>query len=65
MQKYNKYPVKSYIGYPTPGSLGTYAGKERNIPTITLELPNNISIEKSWLQNKDALIAAIKFNINK
>jgi protein MpaA len=65
MQKYNKYPVKSYIGYPTPGSLGTYAGKERKIPTITLELPNNISIEKSWLQNKDALIAAIKFDINK
>lgn len=32
------YPAESDIGYPTPGSFGTYAGVERNIPTITLEL---------------------------
>ena len=25
------------LGYPTPGSFGTYCGIERNIPTITLE----------------------------
>lgn len=32
------YPAVEDIGYPTPGSLGTYAGKERGIPTITYEL---------------------------
>lgn len=32
------YPVEESIGYPTPGSFGTYAGVERNIPTITLEM---------------------------
>lgn len=32
------YPVEPSIGYPTPGSFGTYAGIERKIPTITLEL---------------------------
>ncbi len=32
------YPVSADIGYPTPGSFGTYAGIENNIPTITLEL---------------------------
>lgn len=32
------YPVEESIGYPTPGSFGTYAGIERQIPTITLEL---------------------------
>ena len=32
------YPVEASIGYPTPGSFGTWAGVERNIPTITLEL---------------------------
>lgn len=32
------YPVQKDIGYPTPGSFGTFAGIERNIPTITLEL---------------------------
>lgn len=64
MAKYNKYPVKGYIGYPTPGSFGTYAGKERNIPVVTLEVPN-ISGEEAWAQNKAALIAAIKFDISK
>ncbi|MCK5740313.1 DUF2817 domain-containing protein, partial [bacterium] len=32
------YPAQPDIGYPTPGSFGTYAGVERQIPTITLEL---------------------------
>ena len=38
------YPVEESIGYPTPGSFGTYAGIERNIPTITLEMDENINI---------------------
>lgn len=40
-----KYPVESDIGYPTPGSFGTYCGVERNIPTITLELDENTNIK--------------------
>ncbi len=32
------YPVEPSIGYPTPGSFGTWAGIEKQIPTITLEL---------------------------
>lgn len=32
------YPVEASIGYPTPGSFGTWAGIERSIPVITLEL---------------------------
>lgn len=35
------YPVQADIGYPTPGSFGNYAGVERNIPTVTLELDEN------------------------
>ena len=38
------YPVEESIGYPTPGSFGTYAGVERNIPTITLEMDEDESI---------------------
>ena len=38
------YPVQHDIGYPTPGSFGTYAGVERNIPTITLELDEEIDV---------------------
>lgn len=40
-----KYPVEASIGYPTPGSFGTYAGVERQIPTITLELDETCSVE--------------------
>ena len=32
-------PLMQDIGYSTPGSLGTYTGIERDIPTITVELP--------------------------
>lgn len=39
------YPVEKSIGYPTPGSFGTWAGIENNIPTITLELDEDIGIE--------------------
>lgn len=38
------YPVEASIGYPTPGSFGTYAGVERGIPTITLELDEECPI---------------------
>ena len=39
------YPVEASIGYPTPGSFGTYAGIEHGIPTITLELDENCPVE--------------------
>lgn len=50
----NGYPLEEDIGYPTPGSFGTYCGKERNIPTITLEFPDEEDIEKLWIQNQKA-----------
>lgn len=40
------YPTESSIGYPTPGSFGTWAGIERKIPTITLELDEEIDVKK-------------------
>lgn len=39
------YPVEASIGYATPGSFGTWAGVERNIPIITLELDENVSLK--------------------
>ena len=38
------YPVEASIGYPTPGSFGTYCGVEKNIPTITLELDEHCPV---------------------
>lgn len=45
ISKIINYPVEENIGYPTPGSFGTYSGVERNIPTVTLELDEEIPAE--------------------
>ncbi len=63
MSKHNGYPVTDDIGYPTPGSFGTYCGIERNIPTITLELPEDEPFETIVETNIPALIEAIQFPI--
>ena len=39
------YETSSDIGYPTPGSMGNYFGVERNVPIITLELDEEVSVE--------------------
>ncbi len=39
------YPVEESIGYPTPGSFGTWAGVERNIPIVTIEMDEEIPQE--------------------
>jgi protein MpaA len=38
MSSLTGYVIKNQIGYPTPGSLGTYGAVERSIPTLTYEL---------------------------
>ena len=56
MGRANGYPVMASIGYPTPGSLGTWAGRERRIATITLELPSHHSTRRCWEDNRQALL---------
>ena len=41
-----KYPIEESIGYPTPGSFGTWAGIEKRILTITLELDEKIEVDE-------------------
>ena len=33
------WPARADIGYPTPGSLGSWLGIDRGLPVLTLELP--------------------------
>lgn len=33
------WPVRPDIGYATPGSLGSWLGRDRGLPVLTLELP--------------------------
>lgn len=56
MSRRNGYPAVASIGYPTPGSFGAWAGVERRIPTITLELPSRASRERCWRDNREALL---------
>jgi murein peptide amidase A len=58
---YNKYKIADDIGYPTPGSLGTWSGWERKIPTITLEIERGSPEETIWKTHNEALIAGLHF----
>ncbi len=58
LSQYNDYPVSDYIGYPTPGSFGTFIDETYHIPVITFECPEqseSLSIEAIWQQNEVAL----------
>ena len=61
MARLNHIPAKGDIGYPTPGSLGTYAGWERNIPTITLEILRGQAPSETWEQHRSALVCALHY----
>jgi protein MpaA len=56
MARASGYPLKPSIGYPTPGSLGSYAGIDLRLPTITLELPGKISGAAAWKDLEEALL---------
>jgi protein MpaA len=53
------YEITEDIGYPTPGSLGTYAGWERKIPTITFEIERGLPLANVYGIVRGALLAVI------
>lgn len=57
LRRHNRYPVTHTIGYPTPGSFGTWAGVERGIPTVTLELPAEHSFRRCRQDNSAAILS--------
>jgi protein MpaA len=60
MSFHNRYAVLSSIGYPTPGSFGSWSGIDRKLPTITLEIPSDASGAAAWRENREALLAVIQ-----
>jgi protein MpaA len=60
----SNYKIKDFGFYP--GSLGNYAGNERSIPTITLELKssNPNFAEKFWKEFSPGIIQALKYQFN-
>ncbi|MFO1526066.1 MAG: DUF2817 domain-containing protein [Turneriella sp.] len=59
MQSALNYVITEDIGYPTPGSLGTYAGWERGIPTITFEIERGLPLGQVYQTVRGALLAVV------
>lgn len=49
------WPARASIGYPTPGSLGSWLGVDRGLPILTLELPPG-----PWDQFREPGLAALR-----
>lgn len=54
------YIITEDIGYPTPGSLGTWAGWERSIPTITLEFERGIDLSNIYSFARNAILSSLE-----
>jgi hypothetical protein len=55
----NGYPVVASLG-ACCGSLGNWAGVDREVPIITLELPRDEPGSEAWARNRSALMLAIR-----
>lgn len=54
-------PAKDDIGYPTPGSLGTWVGVEKKVPCITLELKRGMTATCDYTPFVNGLWQACKW----
>lgn len=59
LNQFNKYEMASDIGYPTPGSLGTFAVEKYNSPVLTFECPelrtHRETLKEIWVENEEGL----------
>lgn len=58
ISEFNNYPVQDDIGYPTPGSFGTYVPEKFNAGVITYECPllaDGKSLKEIWEENEEGL----------
>jgi len=62
IQKHTQYKIDRDIGYPTPGSLGTYAGLERNMPTLTYEIERGCPLPTCLKIHIPAILEALQLS---
>lgn len=60
LAKITGYKIDADIGYPTPGCLGTYAGLERNIPTLTYEIERGLNLAQVLKVHVPAVLEMLK-----
>lgn len=56
----SRWRVKPEMGYPTPGSLGSYLGVDRGVPILTIEFDRGHEPEAAWAAMRDGLTALLK-----
>lgn len=55
-----RWRVVADMGYPTPGSLGSLLGRDRETPILTVELPRSEDGESVWPALRAGLAAALE-----
>jgi protein MpaA len=59
LSQFNKYEIADDIGYPTPGSLGTYGVEAYKCPVLTFECPelkkHRETLKEIWTENEEGL----------
>ncbi len=60
ISSFTGYKITDDIGYPTPGSLGTYCGIERNIPTLTYEIERYLDPKQIITVHVPAILEGLK-----
>lgn len=61
ISEHTGYRIDTDIGYPTPGCLGTYAGLERNSPTLTYEIERGLAVDKIQEAHVPAILKSLKW----
>lgn len=62
ISKMTGYKIETDIGYPTPGSLGTYTGLEKMIPTLTYEIERDLSFDQILKYHVPALVEGLRIS---
>ena len=56
------YTAEESVGYPTPGSMGSYTGIDFQTPTITLELGPEVTEDNVWERFREALFIFLELD---
>ena len=62
ISKMTNYKIEPDIGYPTPGSLGTYTGKEKMIPTLTYEIEREMAFDQVLKVHVPAIVEGLRIS---
>lgn len=61
ISKRTGYKITDDIGYPTPGSHGTYCGYENGIPTLTYEIQRDMALNEVIKVHTEPILEALKW----